>query len=188
MREHLAREWERNILDRTFLPKLLMKLVKNNKLKEKGGDLMGRIEKSIEIKAPVEKVFAFIIDFDNFVRTQPPEMKLEVLSRDEGLVRVGFTVKARAEFGGRVFEVEDETTELVKNKRFSGRQKGGAFKKLEHTDLVEPTESGTKYTSIMEYELPYSLLGKIIDKLKVQKDIEKMMDYSTKKTKELLEK
>jgi len=43
-------------------------------------------------------------------------------------------------------------------------------------------------TTILEYELPYSLLGKIVDKLKARKDIEKSMDYSAKKTKELIEK
>jgi len=149
---------------------------------------MTRIEKTIEIKAPVEKVFAFVTDIDNFAKTQPPEMETEILSRDEGPPRVGFTAKVRAKAGGQVWEVEDEITELVENERYYGRQKGGALKKFEHTDLFEPTEGGTKWTSIMEYELPYSLLGKIIDKLKVRKDMEKAMDYSVKKTKELLEK
>ena len=37
----------------------------------------------------------------------------------------------------------------------------------------EPTAKGTKVTFNMEYEVPYSILGKLIDKLKVQKDIEK---------------
>lgn len=149
---------------------------------------MTRIEKSIEIEAPVEKVFAFVIDVENFAKTGPPETEMEILSHDEGPVRVGYTVKMRAKLGGNVIEVEDECTELVKNKKYSGRQKAGSLKKMEHTDLLEPTEKGTKLTRIMEYELPYSLLGKIIDKLKVHKDMEKATDYSAKKTKEFLEK
>jgi len=62
------------------------------------------------------------------------------------------------------------------------------LKKYESTDLFEPTEKGTKWTLVLEYELPYSLLGKIVDKLKARKDIEKSLDYSMKKTKELVEK
>jgi len=147
-----------------------------------------RIEKSIVIEAPVEKVFDFVTDFDNHVKTQPPEVEMTVLSRDKGPTRVGFKAKMRAKFGGKEWEVEEETTQLVKNKRFSGRQKSGALKKLEHTDLFEPTEKGTKWTAILEYELSYSLLGKVVDKLKAPKDIEKSMDYSMKKTKELIEK
>jgi len=147
-----------------------------------------RIEKSIVIEAPVEKVFDFATDVDNFVKTQPPEMEMTVLSRDKGPDRVGSKAKVRGKFGGQVLEVEVEVTELVKNKRRVMRQKGGALKKYEGTDLFEPTEKGTKWTTILEYELPYSLLGKIVDKLKVRKDIEKSMDYSAKKTKELIEK
>ena len=148
---------------------------------------MTRIEESIEIEAPVEKVWAFVIDHENFAKTNPPELDMEILSQGEGPQRVGYTTKLRAKAGGTVFEVEDETTELVENKKYSGRQKGGSLKRMEHTDLVEPTERGTKLTRITEYELPYSLLGKIIDKLKVQKDFEKSIGYSLKKTKELLE-
>jgi uncharacterized membrane protein len=152
------------------------------------GIVLTRIEKSIVIEAPVEKVFDFVTDFDNFVKTSPPEMEMTVLSRDKGPDRVGFKAKVRAKAGGQVLEMEVENTELVKNKRHVVRQKGGALKKMEATDLFEPTEKGTKWTLIFEYELPYSLLGKVVDKLKVRKDIEKGMDYTVKKTKELIEK
>jgi len=152
------------------------------------GIVLTRIEKSIVIEAPVEKVFDFKTDLDNFVKTLPPETETTVLSRDKGPDRVGLKTKVRAKVGGQVLEMDLETTELVKNKRHVHRQKSGALKKMETTDLFEPTEKGTKYTAIMEYELPYSLLGKIVDKLKVHKDMEKSMDYMMKKTKELIEK
>ena len=136
----------------------------------------------------MEKVFDFMTDIDNHVKTQPLHVEMTLLSRDKGPYRVGFKAKLRVKFGGKVWEVEEEITELVKNKRFSGRQKTGAVKKFEHTDLFEPTEKGTKLTTILEYELSYSFLGKVLDKLKVRKDIEKDMDYSMKLTKELIEK
>ncbi len=140
------------------------------------------------IEAPVEKVFAFVTDLDNFVKVNPPETEMKVLSRDEGPQRVGFTAKVRAKAGDQVWEVEVETTEFVKNKKQTVRQKGGAMKKMLMTDTFEPTDGGTKWTSILEYELPYSLLGKLIDKLKVHKELEKGSDYIVKKTKELIEK
>jgi len=136
----------------------------------------------------VEKVFAFVTDFDNFLKASSPEIKMEVLSRDEGPQRVGFTLKVKTKIGNQVWEVEVETTEFVKNKRQVVRQKGGAMKKMLMTDTFEPTDGGTKWTSILEYELPYSLLGKLIDKLKFRKDIEKSSDYYVNKTKELIEK
>jgi len=62
------------------------------------------------------------------------------------------------------------------------------MKKFDMLDLFETADDGTKWTSIVEYELPYSLLGKLIDKLKVQKDMEKSSDYQMNKAKELIEK
>ena len=149
---------------------------------------MARIERSIVIEAPVEKVFAFVNDFDNFIKASSPEMEMEILSRDEGPQRVGFTLKARTKVGDRVWEVEVETTEFVENERVSMRQKGGAMKKMLMTDTFEPTDGGTRWTAIVEYELPYSLLGKLIDKLKFRKVMEKGSDYYVKKMKELIEK
>ena len=149
---------------------------------------MGRIEKTIVINAPVEKVFAFVNDFDNFIKTQPPEVEMESLSQDEGPCRVGFKRMVRSKIGGQVLESEVEYTEFVENKKTTLQQKGGSMKKLVMSDLFEPIDGGTKFTSMIEYELPYSLLGKLLDKLKIQKEIEKSHDYSTKKTKELLEK
>ena len=39
--------------------------------------------------------------------------------------------------------------------------------------VLEPTAKGTKLTYSMDYELPYSILGKLVDKLRVKKDIDK---------------
>ena len=154
----------------------------------RGGDILTRIERTIVIEAPVEKVFAFLTDFDNFLKLQQPEMEMEILSRDGGPQRVGYTVKARAKVGGQVWEFDFETTEFVKNKRYAGRQKGGPMKKLESRDLFEPTDGGTRWTSTVEYELPYSILGKILDKLRMRKIMEEGADYNVEKAKELLEK
>jgi len=85
---------------------------------------LARIERSIVIEAPVEKVFAFVTDFDNFIKTISPEMEMEVLSRDEGPQRVWCVTKVRAKVGDRVWKLEVETTEFVENERISMRQKG----------------------------------------------------------------
>jgi hypothetical protein len=52
---------------------------------------------------------------------------------------------------------------------------------------LEPTAKGTKLTSTMDYELPYSILGKLVDKLRVSKDVEKTMERTLRDTKKALE-
>jgi len=50
-----------------------------------------------------------------------------------------------------------------------------------------PTEAGTKITFMMDYELPGSILGKIIDKLKVEKDLTHSLEESLEAGKKILE-
>ena len=50
-----------------------------------------------------------------------------------------------------------------------------------------PTEGGTKFSMVIDYELPYSVLGKLIDKLRVRKAIDKSYDEALKRLKEMAE-
>lgn len=149
---------------------------------------MTRIERSTVIEAPVEKVFAFVIDFENFLRASSPEMETEILSQDEGPRKIGYKVRVRSKVGGKVWDVEVEITEFVENERYVTRQTGGPMKKFDMIDTFEPTNGGTRWTAILDYELPYSLLGKLMDRLKVRKAFEESSNYYTEKTKELIEK
>ena len=51
----------------------------------------------------------------------------------------------------------------------------------------ESTTTGTKVSFTMDYDLPYSLLGAIIDKLKVSKAIQQNVDDGIKRLKDILE-
>ena len=53
---------------------------------------------------------------------------------------------------------------------------------------LEPTTEGTKFMFEMEYELPYSVIGKIFNKLKVQKEMEEDVYEGLKNLKFILEK
>lgn len=53
--------------------------------------------------------------------------------------------------------------------------------------LLEPIETGTKVTLVMDYELPYSIIGKIIDKLKVEKEFTKQVDEGLEAAKKIIE-
>ena len=53
--------------------------------------------------------------------------------------------------------------------------------------ILEPTAKGTKLTFAYDYELPYSILGKIVDKLKVSKDFEKSTEKQLRDLKTALE-
>jgi uncharacterized membrane protein len=84
-------------------------------------------------------------------------------------------------------EFDTEIIEFEKNKRLSIRTIGASKFKWQGTDVLETTAKGTKLTSTIDYEPPYSVLGKILDKLMVHKDIEKGIERSLNDMKKALE-
>ena len=132
---------------------------------------MAKLTKSIEFEASPEKVFTFINDTEKMNKAGAGFTEVEYTSK--GPVGVGTTMHIVAAGGGNTAEWDMEVTEFVKNKKVAMRTIGAS--KFKMTDLwtLEPTAKGTKLTYNTEYELPYSVLGKLIDKLKVSKDIEK---------------
>ena len=147
---------------------------------------MGRVESSIEIKAPVGRMFAFLSNPKNqekiFARA---DLKVENVS--EQPIGVGTTYRTSAVLAGRKADFHPhEFVEFEKNRRFVDRDNGGPLKKEEFTFAFATTESGTKLTTTIDCELPYSVLGKILDKLTFRKEFGRFLNGGAQKAKEIL--
>jgi uncharacterized membrane protein len=146
---------------------------------------MTKITKSIEIGASPEKVFAFMIsDRMNDVWGKWMDGKWT----SKGSVGVGsighFVAKPGFKIKG---EWDEEVTEFEENKRMAMKTVEGSKMKMGVTGLVEPIANGTKVTYMEEYEVPYSIVGKLVDKLVVRKDTEKFMGEMMENLKKALE-
>lgn len=145
---------------------------------------MARIERTIEIKVPQNVVFAYVRDLENMPEWMPSCKSHKITS--EQRYGVGTTTHCVMEQAGRIIEWDSVVTEYIENQKLvwhcdKPSRNDGIFE-------FEPTEDGTKVTFTMDYDLPYSILGMIIDQLKVSKDIRKSVDEGLKKMKEILEK
>ena len=148
---------------------------------------MGRVEYFIEIEAPVEKVFAFYTDFKNQEKMLPEDAEAKIELTSEGSIGVGTTFTFSGVVGGREIASESEVVEFEKNRRFVSRQTKGDMKRFDSTVVFEATDRGTKVFETVDYELPYAVLGKIMDWLKAGKDIERFTKGWHEKAKEILE-
>ena len=137
---------------------------------------MARIEKTIEVKAPVEKVYALCADVEGY-----PKFMAEI----KEVKRTGDrTSHWKLEVSGRAIECEGEITEMIENKRIVWRSTGDFVS--EGSWSFEPTAEGTKVTHVMDYKLP-GIVGAIIDRIKVAKEVEKNMERNLQAMKALLE-
>jgi len=147
-------------------------------------DEMARIEKSIEINAPPEEIWKML--YWNRI----PEW-LDIIKNAEYTSKerdtVGATAHVVGEAAGIKVEWDVEITEYVKNKSAKWRTTGGNLTAIGESNL-KVTEKGTQLIFIIDSELPYSILGKIIDKLVVNRESEKGIEKGLKKLKALLEK
>ena len=143
---------------------------------------MANVTKSIEIEASPEKVFAWMSDIKNANASMKGFTELEQTSK--GPLALGSTMHVVGKAGGQVAESDMEAIEFVENKKIVWRTVGASKVKVTGAWTYEPTAKGTKLTYSQDYELPYSILGKLVDKLKVHKGIEennsKQLEYIKK--------
>ena len=145
---------------------------------------MARIEKSIVINAPPEKVFAKIVDFEGMIEWNDKIKESKITSKKRK--GVGVTFHQVAMPGGTRIESDVEVTEWIENERIDVRSTAGNFTFL-GSHILKPVTGGTELTTVANYEMPYSILGKIIDKLKISKDMEKNIESANQYLKNLLE-
>jgi carbon monoxide dehydrogenase subunit G len=131
---------------------------------------VAKLTNSIEIEASPEKVWAFITDMKKMNEAMKGWAEGENTSK---IVGVGATTHYIGVAGGTQAEWDMEVTEFVKDKKMAMHTIGASKFKMTGSWNLEPTAKGTKLTYGMEYEVPYSFVGKIVDKLKVSKDMEK---------------
>ncbi len=144
---------------------------------------MARVEESIEIKAIPEKVWAFI-NWENVPKLFESAKKVEWISKEHN--KVGATLHFTTELAGVKGESDVEITEWTDNERASWRTISGNPTMI-FTAALAPSNAGTKVTFTVDYELPYSILGKIIDKLRVHKAMEKDGENALRKLKNMAE-
>ena len=136
---------------------------------------MARVEKSIEINASLEKVNS-IVKWERFPEWFDSFKKVQWTSGEKE--KVGSTIHVTSEIAGMKAEYDAEIVEFTKN-TLRWRTIGGNFTAIS-TGTLNPTDSGTEFTIAIDYELPYSILGKMIDKLRVHKAMEKDLEKGLK--------
>ena len=82
-----------------------------------------------------------------------------------------------------------EATEFEKNKKITMHSVGTNKRSNNSTNsvILELTTKGTKVTMSIEYEMPYSVLGKLIDDLMVKREMEKQITKMLESLKKTLE-
>ena len=114
---------------------------------------------------------------------------VEVKKSYEGGPKVRNIFDISGQVGGRNMKMTLKFSDLAPGERVVLEGVGGdLFKSFRDTTIHEKTEIGTRVIETWEYEPPYSILGKILDVIKIRKDMENYLVEGHNKMKETLEK
>lgn len=145
---------------------------------------MAQIIKCIDIDAPIGVVFDYVTNPYNTTKYSPQFTKFEPIGpKERGL---GAMVEATGTFMGVNIKTTLEITEFVENVRFVSRSIGGV-KSTSTWEFKALPDGGTEVNFISDYTMPGSMLGRLLDKMMLQKDVERSTVESLVNLKRLLE-
>jgi uncharacterized membrane protein len=119
---------------------------------------MPKIEKSIFINAPLEKVFAFMAEPGNLPEIWPSLLEIKNV---RPLPNGGYCYDWTYKMGGLHFQGQSETIEFVKDQRIAARSEAGIPNTFVWAYQAE--EGGTRVTVSVDYVVPVAILGKLAE-------------------------
>jgi carbon monoxide dehydrogenase subunit G len=147
-----------------------------------------RIEKSIEIKAPPEKVWEMLA-LDRLPEWMDvAEMKSSKYTSEVSKPIDKYKVGVSAHVVEKRWEYDLEITESIKNEKMTTHTKGGKHGMgYTSTTNLKPIQEGTKLTVALDIEPGYGILGKALHPL-IRGTEEKVFEKVLEKLKSILEK
>lgn len=134
------------------------------------------VKKSI-IKAAPEKVFSFHLLPDAFERLIPPWEKVKVLQKAD-ISEIGSqTILETKLFGFFSVRWIAEHTKYDPPRMFEDVQISGPFAEWRHRHIILPHEKGAILKDEIEYEPPFSIIGKAVAPTLIESKLEKMFAY-----------
>lgn len=130
---------------------------------------MFEITPEIEIDAPPETVWDYLVDVEEWwVDSNPEHSSLEIVSDDEDL-KEGTRIRVREKIAGIPGEAEGEVTEFVPNDHFTWeadavyRYLGLTFSATEGVKWSVKSEEKTELSAHVWAEFPDTLFGKVLE-------------------------
>jgi uncharacterized protein YndB with AHSA1/START domain len=120
-----------------------------------------KVQRSIEIAAPPEKIWPFLVEPDDILKWVITFRKFEYTTEQRS--GIGTPVYVEEKAGGPLMKINFSVTEWTENERLVlSMTSGTGVKDYQMRLAVEATPSGSRFTFMEETELPFGIIGKLI--------------------------
>jgi uncharacterized protein YndB with AHSA1/START domain len=122
-----------------------------------------QVQRSVEIKAPPEKVWPWLTEPDKIMKWFTLLLKFEYTGDKRS--GVGTTFYYEEKSGGQHMKINYVVTEWTDNKKIAFKVTSGSLKKDDQIWSLEPTPAGSRFTMFEDLEMPMGIIGKFIGAL-----------------------
>ncbi|OGO20083.1 MAG: hypothetical protein A2144_07050 [Chloroflexi bacterium RBG_16_50_9] len=120
-----------------------------------------KVQRSIEIAAPPEKIWPFLTQPINIPRWCITFQKCELTGQQQSGVGLSFYVEEKA--GGPLMRLNFKVIEWVENQKLAFKMTSGNFVKgYEQWWTIEPLPSGSRFNFAEDVKMPWGIFGKFI--------------------------
>jgi ligand-binding SRPBCC domain-containing protein len=132
---------------------------------------------------PLAEAWNFFSSPLNLPKITPPQMKFVVTSDyDEGTMMYPgmiITYKLTPLFGIKMSWVT-EITHVKENEYFVDEQRAGPYALWHHQHHFKEVKGGVLMNDILNYAIPYGIIGRLANRLLVEKQVRQIFDYRSK--------
>jgi ligand-binding SRPBCC domain-containing protein len=126
---------------------------------------------------PRPKVFDFFSRAENLERLTPPWMRFRILTPPPIEMKQGATISYSLRVRGIPLRWLTEIESWNPPSEFIDVQAKGPYKLWRHTHRFIETDGGTSIVDMVDYALPFGLLGRLVHRLQVARDLSRIFDY-----------
>jgi ligand-binding SRPBCC domain-containing protein len=145
---------------------------------------MGHVQVSRLIPASLGDVYRYITDLSNLPQWLDPSLEVDFPSAPP-VLRPMTEFDLRFQRFGQAVTARFRVDELRPREVFSYRQMTGFFKEWVHTQLLSAHDSRTTLmTDVVDFKMPYGIIGALADDLFVSRDLERMLKHRLVKVEE----
>jgi ligand-binding SRPBCC domain-containing protein len=148
---------------------------------------MPRVEASVFVRSPIERIFDFLTSSENFTKIVPADLQLRLVQAPPQMA-LGSRFEVQILGFGMPQNVIYEITEFVHPHRFQEAQVKGPLGRYVHDHDFAPQEDGTvRVTDRIDFEPPGGLLGFLLTAERLKTSLEQGLTHRHRELKRLLE-
>ena len=145
-----------------------------------------KLERHTTIPAPLSRVFPFFSRPENLAVITPSWLGFEIVSMPDGAIAAGDRIEYTIRLFGIPMRWVTRITRFEEGVLFTDVQEKGPYRKWVHTHTFREIDGTVEMDDVVEYELPFGIVGLLFGWPVVRLQLKVIFDYRESKNPHLI--